>query len=58
MADEPKDPVCGMSLSRESAEVKLEYKGQTYYFCCSGCMKRFLREPERYMKKVEVAGHH
>jgi YHS domain-containing protein len=27
------------------------YKGKTYYFCCKGCKAKFLKDPEKYLKK-------
>lgn len=32
-----------------------EYKGQEVLFCCSGCKKDFLKEPEKYMAKLKAA---
>lgn len=34
------DPICGMTVDEKSAE-SLESEGQTYYFCSSGCLKKF-----------------
>lgn len=45
-----KDPVCGMILSEEKALFKYEYKGNTFYFCGEGCLERFRRDPEGYLK--------
>jgi len=56
-----KDPVCGMDVDPKTAAGKSEYKGQTYYFCSSGCKRAFDREPEKYLKaqgRVEGHGHH
>lgn len=44
-----KDPVCGMQVDTEKAAAKSEYQGQTYYFCCEGCRKRFEADPARYL---------
>jgi Cu+-exporting ATPase len=49
--DKAVDPVCGMSVQKESAKATYEYKGQTYYFCCSGCKDRFVKDPEKYLHK-------
>lgn len=43
-----RDPVCGMSVSPESAAAT-RYEGKTYYFCCDGCRKAFEKDPERYL---------
>lgn len=45
-----KDPVCGMTVAEDQAAAKVEYRGQTYYFCSSGCHKAFTAEPAKYLK--------
>jgi P-type Cu+ transporter len=44
------DPVCKMTIDSEKAAGKSEYKGQTIYFCSTGCKTRFDKEPEKYVK--------
>ena len=52
-----KDPVCNMNVNPATAAGSSEYKGQTYYFCCLGCMKRFNADPEKYLApKPSAAG--
>ncbi len=34
--------------------IKIEYKGTTYYVCCSGCRDAFKDEPEKYIKEYEA----
>ena len=29
-----------------------EYKGKKVYFCCSGCVEKFAKEPEKYLSKL------
>lgn len=29
------------------------YKGQEIKLCCSGCKKDFLKEPDKYLKKIK-----
>jgi YHS domain-containing protein len=57
-----KDPVCGMEIDPKTAAGKSEYKGQTYYFCSSGCKKTFDANPEMYVTKTDTShsehGHH
>lgn len=43
------DPVCGMTLSRESAVEESSYKGRVYYFCSPYCREQFEADPERYL---------
>ncbi len=33
--------------------IKVTYKGQTYYVCCSGCRDAFKDDPEKYIKEFE-----
>jgi Cu+-exporting ATPase len=44
-----KDPVCNMDVDPATAAGSSEYKGQTYYFCSDGCVKRFNAYPEKYL---------
>lgn len=37
------DPICGMVVD-ESSPLRVERDGQTYYFCCERCRRRFLGE--------------
>jgi len=37
------DPICGMEVD-ESTDLKVDYEGQTYYFCNPGCMKQFMQD--------------
>ena len=57
------DPVCGMEVDTESAQLKLEHQGTTYYFCSRGCMLDFQDEPEKFLdpsfeaQGMDVSGH-
>ncbi len=43
------DPVCGMQLKKEEAEISYQYNGKTYYFCMEGCKDKFVKNPEQYV---------
>ncbi len=43
------DPVCGMDVEIEGAQLTSEYEGNTYYFCSRGCKLDFQEEPEKYL---------
>ncbi len=49
---EVNDPVCGMDMKKEEAET-YRYKEKTYYFCCEECKRKFRKNPDKYLKKVE-----
>lgn len=42
------DPVCKMAVDPAKAVAKVEYAGQTYYFCSDACHKTFTAEPQQY----------
>ena len=43
------DPVCGMSVSIETAKHTAQRDGETHYFCSSGCKAKFEARPELYL---------
>ena len=43
------DPICQMTVDIASARFFTEFEGQTYYFCCPACKKKFEAEPARYL---------
>jgi len=44
------DPICGMNVKEEKAAGVSEYKEKKYYFCSTGCKKKFEENPELYVK--------
>jgi len=49
------DPVCGMSVDRDSAPAQAEYEGQVYYFCANGCRDEFLAGPAKFLAMAAVS---
>lgn len=45
-----KDPVCGMNVDEETAALKSEHMGKTYYFCNQTCKATFDRSPDKYTR--------
>jgi len=45
------DPVCQMRVSPKTASFSTHYVDQDYYFCASGCLKKFHESPEKYVQK-------
>ena len=43
------DPVCGMTVTIDTARFTSDHGGQTFYFCSAQCQDSFQREPERYL---------
>jgi Cu+-exporting ATPase len=48
------DPVCGMQFAPERSAGKMDYRGQTYYFCNRSCLEKFGDAPEKYLGLREV----
>ena len=46
------DPVCYMIVEIATARWKVDYDGQTYYFCAPGCKRSFQKEPQRYLAEL------
>ena len=44
-----KCPVMGGDINKD---VYVDYQGQRVYFCCNGCQSTFLKDPEKYFKKM------
>lgn len=47
-------PVMGDEVDPETKTV--EYKGKTIGFCCGGCIKKFNKDPEKYLKNLSPDG--
>ncbi len=43
------DPVCGMRVDPQQSEHHCVVDGTTYWFCCRGCLNRFLTDSEKYL---------
>jgi Cu+-exporting ATPase len=48
-------PITGEKLIVKEDTGSASYKGKIYYFCCPGCDKSFLANPEKYAKKKTAA---
>ena len=49
-----RDPVCGMDVNPETAKVKVEHGGKTFYFCSSECAQKFTQQPGRYAAALQA----
>jgi len=49
-----RDPVCGMSVDPGGAEYRSFQKGETYYFCSSGCKETFDKDPGKYVERAKA----
>jgi len=52
------DPVCGMQVKPDTAAGTHAHEGQTYYFCCTGCLDKFRVDPAKYLAPAPVQIQH
>jgi len=45
-----KCPVMGTDFTVGADTPAVKYKGKVYYFCCTGCPKKFKATPDKYAK--------
>lgn len=48
------DPVCGMTVDRESTRHIAEHAGVIYAFCSVGCRTAFRKDPETYLGSADA----
>ena len=48
-------PVTGEKFTVTAKTGSASYKGKIYYFCCPGCKKPFLENPEKFLNKKQAA---
>lgn len=48
-------PVTGKVIQDTLSALSSIYQGQTYYFCCPGCKKRFDKQPDYYLSDTYTA---
>ena len=53
----PINAVCIVSGEELDAKVTADYKGKTYGFCCKTCLRKFTKDPEKYVTKYESKTH-
>ena len=46
--------VSGDTLGEMGDPFVYEYQGREIKFCCKGCLKDFLKDPAKYVKKIEA----
>jgi len=50
-----RDPVCGMTVEIATAAARSEAGGQSYYFCCSHCQRKFEADPAAFVPSVTAS---
>jgi len=47
-----RDPVCGMQIAPQQADLARVHMGKTFYFCSPGCAQEFDADPGRYLEEA------
>ena len=47
---------CPIQGGKIDKNVYTDYQGKRIYFCCSGCIDDFKKDPDKYLKKMEEQG--
>lgn len=48
--------VCPVLGNKIDKKVYTDYQGQRVYFCCTGCVEPFKKNPAQYLKKLKEQG--
>lgn len=54
--NKPVNTVCPVSGEEVDSKVTAVYKDKTYAFCCKNCLKKFNKDPEKYISKLSEDG--
>ncbi len=52
----PFNIVCPVSGEDVDQEVTYTYNGKTYALCCKNCLKKFKKDPEKYISRLSEDG--
>ncbi len=52
----PVNTICPVSTEEADSEITYEYKGKTYALCCNSCLKKFKKDPEKYISRLSEDG--
>ena len=54
--NKPVNTVCLVSGEEIDPEITAVYNGKTYALCCKSCLKKFNKDPEKYVSKLSEDG--
>lgn len=52
----PINTICPVSTEEADQEITYTYKGKTYAVCCNTCLKKFKKDPEKYISRLSEDG--
>lgn len=45
--------ICPVSDEEADPQITYDYKGKTYSLCCKKCLRKFKKDPEKYISRLE-----
>ncbi|HSP63163.1 MAG TPA: YHS domain-containing protein, partial [Pyrinomonadaceae bacterium] len=51
-ADRAIDPVCGMTVGKQTAAASFEHDGERYFFCSGHCLEVFRKDPAPFLNRA------
>ncbi len=48
----PINTICPVTDEEVDGDITVVYEGKTVALCCKSCLKKFNKNPEKYMKKL------
>ncbi len=48
--------LCPVLSGKIDKNLYTDYMGKRVYYCCSGCKVEFMKDPEKFIKKMEDQG--
>ncbi len=48
-----RDPVCGMHVDPDKADLHVSHQDRVFYFCASGCRDKFSADPDAYLTAID-----
>ncbi len=52
----PFNIVCPVSTEEADPNITYTYEGKTYAVCCNSCLKKFKKDPEKYISRLSEDG--
>lgn len=53
VASQTLNTICPVSKEEADSKIVAEYKGQKVALCCKTCLKKFQKNPEKYIKNLD-----
>ena len=55
-SNKPVNTICPVSAEEIDPDITVKYKDKTYAVCCKSCLKKFNKDPEKYISKISEDG--